>query len=134
MGALLIFFPEILTKAIIVVIGLGLIIFGALQMLVLGGAMSLLGLGYASLCLGALALVGGIVILFNPFTEQVMSIVAGSFLAYYGVTELISLRKVATARKEYEIRFENKPENKPSESKSIVDNVKDAEYTEVDNQ
>ena len=132
LGALLIFFPEILTKAIIVVIGLGLIIFGALQMLVLGGAMSLLGLGYA--CLGALALVGGIVILFNPFTEQVMSIVAGSFLAYYGVTELISLRKVATARKEYEIRFENKPENKPSESKSIVDNVKDAEYTEVDNQ
>ncbi len=135
LGALLIFFPEILTKAIIVVIGLGLIIFGALQMLVLGGAMSLLGLGYASLCLGALALVGGIVILFNPFTEQVMSIVAGSFLAYYGVTELISLRKVATARKEYEIRFESKTqESKPSENRSIVDNVKDAEYTEVDNQ
>jgi len=64
-----------------------------------------------------------------------MSIVAGSFLAYYGVTELISLRKVATARKEYEIRFESKTqESKPSENRSIVDNVKDAEYTEVDNQ
>ncbi|MBQ9184574.1 MAG: DUF308 domain-containing protein [Bacteroidales bacterium] len=140
-GGLLIFFPEMLTKAIIIVVGLALVFFGGLQMLVLGGAANLLGLGYVSLCYGALAIVGGIVILFNPFTEVVMSIVAGSLLVYYGLSELLSLKKVSSARKEYEIRYA-KPEPESNNNgtvakkSSIADfsSVKDADYVEVDDQ
>ena len=139
LGLLLIFFPEILTKTIIIVAGLGLIIFGALQMLVVGGAANLLGLGYAPVIFGAFALAGGIVILFNPFSEKAMSIIAGSLLVYYGISELISLKKVSAARKEYEIKFGQAAEEKPAKevikgSVSKFGNVKDAEFTEVDDQ
>ena len=139
LGLLLIFFPEILTKTIIVVVGLGLIIFGGLQMLVVGGAASLLGMGYTPVILGAFALAGGIVILFNPFTEQVMSVIAGAFLIYYGLSELLSLKKVTAARKEYEIKFSQTGENPVKEVikgsvSTAFGNVKDAEYTKVDDQ
>lgn len=139
LGLLLIFFPEILTKTIIVVAGLGLIIFGGLQMLVVGGAASMLGMGYTPVILGAFALAGGIVILFNPFTEQVMSIIAGAFLIYYGLSELLSLKKVTAARKEYEIKFSQTGENPVKEVikgsvNTAFGNVKDAEYTKVDDQ
>lgn len=139
LGLLLIFFPEILTKTIIVVVGLGLIIFGGLQMLVVGGAASMLGMGYTPVILGAFALAGGIVILFNPFTEQVMSVIAGAFLIYYGLSELLSLKKVTAARKEYEIKFSQTGENPVKEVikgsvSTAFGNVKDAEYTKVDDQ
>lgn len=138
-GLMLIFFPGILTKTIIVVTGLLLVFFGGLQLLVLGGALNLLGLGYTSLWFSALAVVGGIVILFSPFSEVVMSIIAGSFLIYYGLSELMSIRKMSAARKEYEIRYakpeETKADKKLAEkSGKDLGSVKDAEFTPVDEQ
>ena len=121
-GAILIFFPGILTKAVVVVVGLALIFFGALQMVVLGGAANLLGFGYVSLCYGALAIVGGIVILFNPFAEVTMNIVAGCLLIYYGLSELISFKKFSSARKEYE------------KTVTGFSSVKDAKYVEIEEQ
>ena len=139
LGLLLIFFPEILTKTIIIAVGLGLIVFGALQMLVVGGAANLLGLGLTPVIFGAFALAGGIFILFNPLSEKTMGIFAGAFLVYYGVSELISLKKVSAAKKEYEIKYGKPSEEEPvkeviKDSVSKFGNVKDAEFTEVDDQ
>ena len=138
LGLLLIFFPGILTNTIIFVVGIGLILFGALQILVVGGAASLLGLGFLPTIFGILALAGGITILFNPFGEKAMPIFAGAFLIYYGITELISLKNVSAARKEYEIKYGQKPEEHAkeaiNEAVSKFSNVKDAEYTQVEDQ
>jgi uncharacterized membrane protein HdeD (DUF308 family) len=140
LGLLMIFFPEILTKTIIVVVGLGLIIFGCMQMLVVGSAASLLKLSYAPLCFGAMAIIGGIFLLFQPFAEYTMSIIAGSLLVYYGISELVSVKRVSAVRKEYEARYGKAPEKKSApETKEIVKedglkDVKDAEFKEVDDQ
>ena len=108
-------------------------------MLVVGGAANLLGIGFAPVIFGAFALAGGIVILFNPFSDKAMSVVAGCLLVYYGVSELISLKKVSAARKEFEIKFGQTSEEKPVKevikaSVSKFGNVKDAEFTEVEDQ
>ena len=135
LGLVLMFFPGLLTKAIVVVIGVVLMILGGIQLMVVGSAMSFLGAGYASLAFSFLAFAGGLLIIFSPFTEAVMSIVAGSFLIYYGITELLYLKKVSTARQEYEIKFTQKSGEEKSISESkFGDNVKDVDFEKVDEQ
>ena len=104
LGLLLFFNPQWVAGFIVAIIGIALILFGALQLLVLAGAMSLIGTGFSSLILSICAIVGGAFLLFNPFTINVMTIIAGCFLVLYGVSELISTWRVFKARKEYEIR------------------------------
>ena len=104
LGLLLFFNPQWVAGFIVFLIGIALILFGALQLIVLAGAMSLLGAGFSSLILSACAIVGGAFLLFNPFSLKVMSIIAGCFLVLYGISELISTFKMVKARKEYEIR------------------------------
>ena len=89
-GLLLFFNPQWIVGIIVYAIGVILILFGGLQLVVLTGAMSLMGAGFSSLILSILAIVGGAFLLFNPFTIGVMSVIAGCLLMVYGVAELIS--------------------------------------------
>lgn len=89
-GLLLFFNPQWIVGIIVYAIGVILILFGGLQLVVLTGAMSMLGAGFSSLILSILAIIGGAFLLFNPFTIGVMSVIAGCLLMVYGVAELIS--------------------------------------------
>lgn len=133
-GLLLFFNPQWVAQFIVYIIGIVLVLFGALQLLVLGGAMSLLGAGFSSLILSICAIVGGAFLLFNPFTLSVMSIIAGCFMVLYGVSELISTWRVIKAKQEYEIRRAPSPET-PSSGQidtSGLGDAKEVEFERID--
>lgn len=134
-GLLLFFNPQWLAGIIVYAIGVLLILFGGLQLVALAGAMSLLGAGASSLILSILAVVGGAFLLFNPFTINVMSVIAGCLLLLYGVSELISTFKMGKAKEEYEIRrgpATPKPETEEPGKILISGDAKEVEYERVD--
>ncbi len=104
LGVLLFLFPTQVAGLIVYLIGVALILLGALQLIVLIGSLSLVGGGFSTLILSICALVGGIVLVFNPFTLKVMSVLAGVALIFYGVQELISAWRVPKAVKIVEVR------------------------------
>ena len=137
LGLLLFFNPQWVAGFIVMLIGIALIAFGALQLIVLAGAMSLLGAGFSSLILSLCAIIGGAFLLFNPFTLNVMSVIAGCFLVLYGVSELISTWKVVRARKEYEIRRAPAPAGSTASEPGRIDSsgigdAKEVEYERID--
>ena len=134
LGLLLFFNPQWVAGFIVSIIGIVLILFGALQLFVLAGAMSLIGTGFSSLILSICAVVGGAFLLFNPFTINVMSIIAGCFLVLYGVSELISTWRVLKARNEYEIRRAPAPESPeaPVPGKIDASGIGDAQEVEFE--
>jgi len=132
-GMVLFFFPQFVTGVIVVIIGIVLVIFGLLQLIVLMSSMALVGLGFFSFLLPLLAIVGGVLLLFNPFSIKVMCIIAGVCLTIYGVSELLSMFKVEKAKQEYEIRFPsaNDPEGPNSSVNAggaTLDNVKEVDF------
>lgn len=134
-GLLLFFNPQWIAGIIVYAIGILLILFGGLQLVALAGAMSLLGAGVSSLILSILAVIGGAFLLFNPFTINVMSVIAGCLLLLYGVSELISTFKMGKAKEEYEIRrapVTPKPEPMEPGRILITGEAKDVEYERVD--
>lgn len=98
-GLILFLWPPFVAGVIVAIIGIVILVFGVIQILALAGTMSLLGSGGLNILLAFLAVAGGIVLIFNPFSERVMSILAGVFLIYYGITDLISMRRVSKAKK-----------------------------------
>ncbi|MBQ5943776.1 MAG: DUF308 domain-containing protein [Bacteroidales bacterium] len=104
LGVLLFLYPTQVAGFIVYAIGAVLIIFGILQLIVLIGALSLIGGGFLTLVLSICAIIGGIILVFNPFTMKVMSILAGAALIVYGVQELMSAWKVRKAVKVQETR------------------------------
>ncbi|MBP3269719.1 MAG: DUF308 domain-containing protein [Bacteroidales bacterium] len=134
LGLLLFFNPQWIAGAIVYAIGVILILFGGLQLLALAGAMSLLGAGFSSLILSICAVVGGAFLLFNPFTINVMSIIAGCLLLVYGVSEIISMFKMSKAIEEYEIRrtsASTKP-NAPEVGTSSLTDAKEVSFEKVE--
>lgn len=89
-GLLLFMFPGVIAKFMIYLIGFVLLGFGIVQTVALFGARRVMPLGFGAFILPiVVTLVGGF-ILFNPFAESVMTIIAGSALVLYGVSELLS--------------------------------------------
>lgn len=89
-GLLLFIFPGVIAKFMIYLIGFVLLGFGIVQIVALFGARRVMPLGFGAFILPiVVTLVGGF-ILFNPFAESVMTIIAGSALVLYGVSELLS--------------------------------------------
>ena len=134
LGLLLFFNPQWIAGAIVYAIGIVLILFGGLQLLALAGAMSLLGAGFSSLLLSILAVVGGAFLLFNPFTINVMSIIAGCLLIVYGVAELISAFRMEKARAEFEIRrteYSVNP-NARTTTPSSLEDAKEVNYEKIE--
>lgn len=137
LGLLLFFNPQWIAGIIIYLIGIVLILFGALQLIALAGTMTMLGAGFSSLILSVCAIVGGAFLLFNPLTIKVMSVIAGFFMLLYGVSEIVSTYKIGKARKEYEIRFGPAVEETPEAPKgqidaSGIDDAKEVEFEKVD--
>ena len=135
LGLLLFLNPAWVAGFIVTLVGIVLILFGGLQLIVLSGTLSLLGTGFTSLILSICAVVGGAFLLFSPFGERVMGICAGSFLALYGVSELISAWRVHKAKEAYEIRF--RAENEPEAGQDVIEtsgleDAKEVNYTKVD--
>lgn len=135
-GLILFLWPGFVAGVIVTIIGIVILAFGVIQILALAGTMSLLGSGGLNILLAFLAIAGGIVLIFNPFSERVMSILAGVFLIYYGITDLISMRRVSKAKKEYEIHF---TETRVDPDSTIdvdddFDGIKDVDYHKIDEQ
>ena len=130
-GLLLFLFPTAVAGIIVTLIGIAILLFAVLQLVVLSGTLSLVGMGGFSLVLCIIALVGGITLLFNPFSERVMSILAGVFLVVYGISDLLSMFRVTKAKEAYEIKFgqENRETQQDGSDvpESLAD-VKDVEY------
>lgn len=114
MGLLLFLFPHQVADFIPRLIGVALVIFGALQVIVLAGTLSLVGSGRGSMLLSVIALVGGILLVFSPFSLAVMKIIAGVFLLVYGVSEVLSMSRVMKAQEAYEIKFGQQNQNSGS--------------------
>lgn len=130
-GLVLFLFPEPVTHLIVYLIGILLLFLGAIQLLALSSIMSLLGSGFMSLVLSIATILGGILLLFNPFTMKVTGIIAGAALVVYGVQELISSWRMDQAKKVYDIKFGPKPEGKSSPSNEF-EGVKDVDYQKVE--
>lgn len=135
-GLILFLWPPFVAGVIVAIIGIVILVFGVIQILALAGTMSLLGSGGLNILLAFLAVASGIVLIFNPFSERVMSILAGVFLIYYGITDLISMRRVSKAKKEYEIHF---TETRVDPDSTIdvdddFDGIKDVDYHKIDEQ
>lgn len=135
-GLILFLWPPFVAGVIVTIIGIVILAFGVIQILALAGTMSLLGSGGLNILLAFLAVAGGIVLIFNPFSERVMSILAGVFLIYYGITDLISMRRVSKAKKEYEIHFTETRVDPDStiDSDDDFDGIKDVDYHKIDEQ
>ena len=131
LGLLLFFNPQWIAGVIVYAIGIILILFGGLQLVALAGAMSLLGGSFTSLILSILAVVGGAFLLFNPFTINVMSIIAGCLLIVYGVAELISAFRMEKAREEFEIRRASAPAG-PNARETVPSSLADAKEVEYE--
>ena len=135
-GLILFLWPGFVAGVIVTIIGIVILAFGVIQILALAGTMSLLGSGGLNILLAFLAVAGGIVLIFNPFSERVMSVLAGVFLIYYGITDLISMRRVSKAKKEYEIHFTETRVDPDStiDSDDDFDGIKDVDYHKIDEQ
>lgn len=137
-GLILFLWPGFVAGVIVAIIGIVILVFGVIQILALAGTMSLLGSGGLNILLAFLAVAGGIVLIFNPFSERVMSILAGVFLIYYGITDLISMRRVSKAKKEYEIHFTETRVDPDStidvDADDDFDGIKDVDYHKIDEQ
>ena len=130
-GLLLYLFPTAVAGVIVTLIGVAVLIFGIIQLIVLTGTMSLVGMGGFSLILCIFALIGGITLLFNPFSERVMSLLAGILLIVYGVSDLISMFRVLKAKEAYGIKFRDGQDHSDNDDDDVppsLAGVKDVEY------
>ena len=130
-GLLLFLFPTAVAGIIVTLIGIAILLFAVLQLVVLSGTLSLVGMGGFSLVLCIIALVGGITLLFNPFSERVMSILAGVFLVVYGISDLLSMFRVTKAKEAYEIKFGQENHETQQDGNDVPESladVKDVEY------
>ena len=63
-----------------------------------------------------------------------MSVLAGIFLIFYGISELISMRRVSKAKVEYEIRYNRDNADDDDSVPQGLGDVKDVDYHKVDDQ
>jgi uncharacterized membrane protein HdeD (DUF308 family) len=98
LAILMFVFAPVIAKFVIYLIGFVLLAFGIVQIIAFLGARRVMQVSYGSFVLPiVVTLIGGF-ILFNPFAESVMTIIAGSALVLYGVSELLSSRRMKQVR------------------------------------
>ena len=133
LGLIMFIIPGVIAKFMIYLIGFAILAFGLVQIMALLSAKRAVGMGLGAFILpGIVTLIGGF-ILFNPFAESVMVIIAGAAMIIYGASELLSSWKMKKAIDEYEIhqapvREQPEPQDNP------LSQVKDVEYEKVDEQ
>lgn len=97
LGTFLFVFPGFVAKFIIYLIGFVLLAFGVLQLTGLISARKAVQIGVGAYVIPSLVTLAGCFILFNPFAESVMSLIAGVAFLIYGVSELYSSWKMRKA-------------------------------------
>lgn len=133
LGLVLFLFPGFIAKFMIYLIGFVLLAFGVVQIAALFGARRIIGLGLGAFLLPTVVTLVGGFILFNPFAESVMVMIAGAALIVYGASEFLSSWRVKKAIDEYEIHQAPVSEQ-PAANESGLDDVKDVDYEKVDEQ
>ena len=132
-GIVLFSAPGFVAKFIIYLIGFVLLGFGIMQILALFSAKRVMGLGLGAFILPTVVTLVGGFLLFNPFAESVMVMIAGAAIIVYGASELLSSWKMKKAIDEYEIH-QAPVEEQPAQQENPLENVKDVEYEKVDEQ
>ncbi len=125
-------FPGFVAKFIIYLIGFMLLAFGIMQLIALVSARRVMSMGAGVFVLPIMVTVIGAFLLFNPFAEKIMVMIAGAALVVYGASELLSSWKMKKAIDEYEIHQAPAQEQAPQED-TLAD-VKEVEYEKVDEQ
>lgn len=114
-AVLMFLFADSLGGLIVGIIGIILILFGLFQLVVLFSANRVLPVGAVGFIMPVAVLACGFLLLFKPkFVDDVLGYVVGASLMIYGISELISSRKM---RKSME-----------------VDGAKDVDFEKVDKQ
>ena len=132
-GIVLFSAPGFVAKFIIYLIGFVLLGFGIMQILALFSAKRVMGLGVGAFILPTVVTLVGGFLLFNPFAESVMVMIAGAAIIVYGASELLSSWKMKKAIDEYEIH-QAPAQEQPAQQENPLENVKDVEYEKVDEQ
>ena len=132
-GIVLFSAPGFVAKFIIYLIGFVLLGFGIMQILALFSAKRVMGLGLGAFILPTVVTLVGGFLLFNPFAESVMVMIAGAAIIVYGASELLSSWKMKKAIDEYEIH-QAPAQEQPVQQENPLENVKDVEYEKVDEQ
>ena len=132
-GIVLFSAPGFVAKFIIYLIGFVLLGFGIMQILALFSAKRVMGLGLGAFILPTVVTLVGGFLLFNPFAESVMVMIAGAAIIVYGASELLSSWKMKKAIDEYEIH-QAPVQEQPAQQENPLENVKDVEYEKVDEQ
>ena len=132
LGSVLFLFPSFVAHFIIYMIGFVLLAFGFVQLMGLISARRVVGFGLGVFILPALVTLAGAFMLFNPFADTLMSMIAGIALIVYGASELLSSWKMKKAIDEYEIH--QAPQDMPVQNDEILTDVKDVDYKKVDEQ
>ncbi len=133
-GLVLFSFPGFVARFIIYLIGFVLLGFGIMQILALISAKRVTGFGLGAFVLPAIVTLVGGFLLFNPFAESVMVMIAGAAIIVYGASELLSSWKMKKAIDEYEIHQAPAQEQPAQQEENPLENVKDVEYEKVDEQ
>lgn len=98
LAVLMFIFAPVIAKFVIYLIGFVLLAFGIVQIIALLGVRRVMPMSLGSFVLPiVVTLIGGF-ILFNPFAESVMTIIAGSALVLYGVSEFMSSWRMKKVR------------------------------------
>jgi uncharacterized membrane protein HdeD (DUF308 family) len=132
-GIVLFSAPGFVAKFIIYLIGFVLLGFGIMQILALFSAKRVMALGLGAFILPTVVTLVGGFLLFNPFAESVMVMIAGAAIIVYGASELLSSWKMKKAIDEYEIH-QAPVQEQPAQQENTLENVKDVEYEKVDEQ
>lgn len=112
-GAILLIIPNVFVTFLMIVLGLMLFVFGVGEIIGLISARKVSLVPWWMFVLPVIVLIGGVVIMFNPFQSAVtLFIFFGVSLVVYGISELIStikLRKVIKYKQSFEYRVEDAP-------------------------
>ena len=90
LAILMFVFAPVIAKFVIYLVGFVLLAFGSVQIAAFLGARRIMPVSLGSFVLPIVVTMVGGFILFNPFAESVMTIIAGSALVLYGVSEFLS--------------------------------------------
>ena len=127
-------FAPVAAGIVVYLIGFALLFFGVFQLIALGSASRVMGVGVMAFVMPVLVLLAGAFLLARPaFLGTAVGAVAGVALIIYGLSELLSSFKMKKAMDEYDIQHP-RPQDKPSVDEGSLDNVKDVDYEKVDEQ
>ena len=141
LGVLFLFFPNHWFSGAafllgIRVIGVILLLLGALEVIVLLGAMSVTGVGFLPFLLGIGTVLFGFTLLFTDGDFRFLKWISGFALLWYGLSDAISGWKIAKALDEYEIKRTKQAPRQPSSDEFTISEdlgeVKEVEYRKED--